>query len=112
MYVNIHHEFPAIMTCLEEHIIDGVRNRSGAEPASARVKEKADKGKELKGKILNTRFLLTLSGLADAYGQFGLIVNIAQMVHPLSHERFELFMDNDDVLSKMEECLDDHGKCD
>ncbi len=86
VYVNIHLEFPAIPTGLEEQIIDGVRNRSGAEPASARVKEKADKAKELKGKILNTRFLLTLSGLADAYGQFGLIVNIAQMVHPLSHE--------------------------
>ena len=85
-----------------------MKNRSGTEPANSRVGEKA---RELKGKILNTCFLITLSCLADAYGQFGLIVNVAQMVHLLPHERLELFMEAVDVLPKIEECLDDHSKC-
>eukprot|EP00795_Rhopilema_esculentum_P010637 gene10636-19378_t len=111
VYKNIHHEFPAIITCLEEQILDGVKNRSGTEPANSRVRGKADKARELKGKKLNTCFLLTLSGLADAYGQFGLIVKVAQMVQLLLHERLELFMEAVDFLLKMEECLDDHSKC-
>lgn len=35
---------------------------------NARVREKGDKARELKGKILNMHFLLNLPGLADAYG--------------------------------------------
>ena len=74
VYVNIHHEFPAIMTCLEQQIHE-------EEFESAKAREKGDKAKELKGKIFNVRFLLTLSGLADIYEQFGIIVNISQMIH-------------------------------
>lgn len=56
MYTNIHHEFPAIITCLETYI-NTIAN------ADSRAREK-DKAKELKGKILNVHFLLNLSGLA------------------------------------------------
>ncbi|CAB4009077.1 Hypothetical predicted protein [Paramuricea clavata] len=52
-----------------------------------------DQARELKGKILNVHFLLNLSGLADAYEQFGAVVNVAQMVQLLPHERYEMFME-------------------
>ena len=29
VYINIHHEFPAIMTCLEDQILDALKNREG-----------------------------------------------------------------------------------
>ena len=105
VYTNIHHEFPAIMTCLETDIIKAITN------PDSRAREKGDKAKELKGKILNVHFLLNLSGLADVYEQFGAIVNIAQMVHLLPHERYELYMDAVDMLGNMAECLSDHSKC-
>ena len=53
MYVNILHEFPAIVSCLEEQITNGVIPMS-----DARSREKAVKARELKGKILNAHFLL------------------------------------------------------
>ena len=60
VYVNIHHEFPAIMTCLEQQIIDDI-----GKSASVKVREIKEKPRDLKGKILNVRcFRLTLSGLA------------------------------------------------
>ena len=105
VYTNIHHEFSAIMTCLETDIINAIEN------PDSRAREKGDKAKELKGKILNVHFLLNLSGLADVYEQFGAIVNIAQMVHLLPHERYELYMDAVDMLGNMAECLSDHSKC-
>ena len=91
------------MTCLETDIVNAIAN------ADSRAREKGDK--ELKGKILDVHFLLNLSGLADVYEQFGAIVNIAQMVHLLPHERYELYMDAVDKLDNMAKCLSDHSKC-
>ena len=92
------------MTCLEQQIHE-------EEFESARAREKGDKTKQLKGKILNVRFLLTLSGLADIYEQFGIIVNISQMIHLLPHERLEKCMDAFAVFQKMKECFNDHSMC-
>ncbi|CAL4121155.1 unnamed protein product, partial [Meganyctiphanes norvegica] len=111
VYINIQHEFPAIMTCLEDQILDALKNREGITAPNAKVREKGDKARELKGKILNVHFLLNLSGLADAYGQFGAVVNVAQMVHLLPHERYELFMKAVERLADMINCLSDHSKC-
>jgi hypothetical protein len=107
VYVNILHEFPAIVSCLEEQITNGVIPTS-----DARSREKAVKARELKGKILNVHFLLVLSGLADIYSQFGVVVNISQLVHLLPHERFERFMKAVDRFQMMEQSLCDHRKCD
>ena len=89
VYANILHEFPAIMSCLEEQITNSVIPTS-----DARSREKAAKAKELKGKILNVQFLLVLSGLADIYSQFGVVVNITQLVQLLPHKRFDRFMES------------------
>ena len=67
VFKNIHYQFAAIITCLEEQIKAGRQNRSGLEAANTQVRNKADKAKELLGKILSLDFLLTLSGLADIY---------------------------------------------
>ena len=56
--------FPAIMTCLDHYILEGERNRSGIEASNRDVREKADKAKELKGKVMNAEFLLLLSGFS------------------------------------------------
>lgn len=61
--------------------------------------------------MLNAHFLLTLSALADTYSQFGVVVNIAQMVHLLPHKRYELFVEAVEHFEKMKQCLTDHTKC-
>ena len=80
VYINIHHEFPAIMSCLEDQIMHAIKN------TDAKTREKGDQARELKGKFFNVHFLLNLSGLADAYRHFGAVVNVAQIVHLLPHE--------------------------
>ena len=50
------------------------------------------------------QFLLNLSGLADVYGQFGAVVNVAQMFYLLPHERYELYMKDVEKLD-MTKCL-------
>lgn len=65
-----------LLTCLEDMILDDLRNREGITAHNARVQEKGDKAQELKKKILDMHFLLHLSGLADAYGQFGAVMPI------------------------------------
>ena len=107
VYVNILHEFPAIVSCLAEQITNGVIPTS-----DARSREKAAKARELKGKILNVHFLLVLSGLADIYSQFGVVVNITQLVYLLPHERFDHFMKAVDLFNIMEQSLCDRSKCD
>ena len=91
VFKNIHYQFAPIVSCLEEQIIAGVRNRSGQEPSDSKVRDKADLARELKGKVLNLNFLLTLSGLVDIYDQFGAIVQVTQMVTLLPHERLDLY---------------------
>ena len=56
--------------------------------------------------------MLVLSGLADIYSQFGVVVNISQLVHLLPHERFECFMKAVDLFQIMGQSLCDHRKCD
>ena len=106
VYINLHHDLPAIVTCLEEKILLSCQN-----PADGKLKEKANEAKQCLGKLLNVRFLLTLAGCADVYGQYGKIVNVAQMVNVLPHERFDLFTKEVSVLDKMAKCLTSHKNC-
>ena len=59
VFKNIHHQFAPIISCLEDQIEMGKQNRSGLEAANTQVRNKADKAKELHGKILSLDFLLT-----------------------------------------------------
>ena len=76
------------------------------EAANTQVRNKADKTAELHGEILSLDFLLTLSGLADVYKQFGVIVQ----VHLLPYARLEMFNKAVKHLSTMALCPD-HAKC-
>ena len=60
VYINIHHDLPAIITCLEKKIL-----LSHQDPSDGKLREKASEAKNLKGKLLNVGFLLTLAGCAD-----------------------------------------------
>ena len=111
VYQNIHQQFGPIMTCLEDHIKAADMNRLNLEAADSKVRERGAASKELKGQILNVKFLLSLSGLADMYDQYGAVVNVAQMVRLLPHERLDLFNQAVSVLANMAACLEDHSKC-
>ena len=76
VYQVIFEMFPAIMDCLNHYIQLGEDNRSGLEAANRDIRDKADTAKELKGKIMNAEFLLTLGGLCDLYEQFGRVVQV------------------------------------
>ena len=75
------------------------------------MREKASEAKELKGKLLNVQFLLTLAGCADIYDQYGKIVNVTQIVNLLPHVRLELFTKEVNVLQVMVKCLTYHKNC-
>ena len=79
--------------------------------ADGKLKAKAAAAKQCIGKLLNVQFLLTLAGCTDVYGQYGKIVNVAQMVNVLPHKRFDLFMKEVSVLHKMAKCLTSHKNC-
>ena len=110
VFKNIHHEFAPIISCLEDQVKDAERNMSALEAANSRVRDKGAKAKELLGRILNTDFLLSLSGLTDIYENFGAIVQITQMVHLLPHERLDLYNTAVQRLTDMGHCQD-HQDC-
>ena len=76
VYQVIFEMFPAIIDCLNYYIKKGEDNRSGVEAANKDVREKCDMAKELRGKIMNVDFLITLAGLCDLYEQFGRVVQV------------------------------------
>ena len=110
MFKNIHYQFAAIITCLDDQIKAGVLNKSVLEASDSRIREKADKAMELKGKILNLSFVLNLSGLVDIYEQFGAIVQVTQMVTLLPHERLDKYTRAVQRLKNMALCQD-HKNC-
>ena len=81
VYRNIHHDMQAIISCLEEKKIEAAQD-----PTNAAKRKGSDEAKQLLGKVLNARFSLTLSGCADIYSQYGVIVNVVQQVSLLPHQ--------------------------
>ena len=110
VFKNIHYQFGPIITCLEDQIKAGEDNRKNLEAANTDIRKKADKAKELVGKILNLEFLLLLAGLADIYEKYGHIIQVTQMVHLLPHERLDLYNKALEGLKNMAHTLD-HKNC-
>ena len=106
VYRNIHHDMQAITSCLEEKKIEAAQD-----PTNAAKRKGSDEAKQLLGKVLNARFLLTLSGCADIYSQYGVIVNVVQQVSLLPHQRYDKFLKEVEILKLMSESLEDHAKC-
>jgi hypothetical protein len=114
VYLNTRHSFAAIMTCLEQAILEESKlnlNKKEDKDRAAKVREKALKCRQVKGKIMNTRFQLTLSSLADIYDQFGKVVNVAQMVHLLPHVRMDLYFKAVGEFKLMEKYIEHHSNC-
>ena len=80
-----------------------ISNRSGLEQADAKLREKGQKARELRGRLLNQHALLLLAGLCDIYGMFGELVNIVQEVRTLPHIRYDKFTA---VLGKFKKMVD------
>lgn len=65
------------------------------------AKKKGSYAAALLSSILNVTFLLRLTGLANIYSEYGILVNKVQGVNFLSHERLEEFELANDKLKKM-----------
>ena len=115
VYFNIHHSFAPIISCLDANILEesriNISNAKEDKDVAAKVRDKARTSREVKGKIMNVRFQLTLSSLADIYDQFGKVVNTAQEVHLLPHERIDRYFEAVEEMKLMEKCLAHHEDC-
>ena len=98
VYTNLHHDLKAIVKRLEDKI-----KASEERPGDGKLTKKAREAKQLLGKLVNVHFVLRLSGCSDIYGQYGKIVNVAQIVKLFPHEPDDKFM--------AEVGLSDHAKC-
>ena len=57
VFKNIHHEFAPIITCLEDQIVAGIKQKPGEAAPDKNKREKAEDARMLKGNILNVEFL-------------------------------------------------------
>jgi hypothetical protein len=85
-------------------------HNSGARDAKSR--QTAADAAQLKNKIANKMFVLTLSGVCDIYDTFGHGINILQIVSILPHERFDKFNEVCvEKLLQMSKVIESHEKC-
>ena len=104
VFINIREDFKPIVACLNQ-IVDDCTGRGTAE------REKAAEAAQILCSILNKKFCLTLSGDADIYDSFGLLVNLLQTVDLLPYERFNRFKEVLKRMSDMGKTLSDHSLC-
>lgn len=104
VFVNIREDFQAIVSCLRDihrHSCNG----------HAQDREKAADASRILNIIVNKKFCLFLSGIADIYDVFGILVNICQKVDILPYERYDEFNNVLRVMEIMAETLTDHFQC-
>lgn len=89
--------------------MESAKSEAARNPTTSTV-EKADRAAQIMAKLHNAKFMLSLAGVADIYGQYGTIVNIIQKVNLLPHERMDKFFAAVDKLALMIGSLD-HMKC-
>ena len=104
VFINIRADFPAIIACLETISMDN-------EMGDAEAREKANDARRILHSVANKKFCLRLSGIADVYDTFGVLVNVCQKVDVLPYERYDEFHNVLSVMDKMALTLDDHLLC-
>ena len=57
----------------------------------SKSRQAASDAAQLKNKLANKKFVLTLSGVCNIYKRFGHCINVLQIVSILPHERFDKF---------------------
>ena len=106
VYGQLRKDYPALFSTLEETQM----HNSGARDAKSR--QTAADAAQLKNKIANKMFVLTLSGVCDIYDTFGHGINILQIVSILPHERFDKFNEVCvEKLLQMSKVIESHEKC-
>jgi hypothetical protein len=106
VYEQLRKDYPALFSTLEETQM----NNFGARDAKSR--KTASDATQLKNKLANKKFVLTLSGVCDIYDTFGHGIDILQIVSILPHEQFdklhEVCIEKLLQMSKVIQC---HEKC-
>ena len=87
VYQNILKMFNCISSQLEAYIYADFQNRTQLEARIQDVRDKGEAATNMKGRLVNMKTLLELSGLADVYEEFGKMINCSQMYRMLPHER-------------------------
>ncbi|CAB4032571.1 Hypothetical predicted protein [Paramuricea clavata] len=104
VYGNFLADLSAIIACLEN-------TKFEMHDGDASAREKAQQAEQYQVKIQNKSFCLLLSGLADIYEQYGVLVSEVQKVNLLPFQRFDKFTDHMEKMKKMVKCLSDHNNC-
>ena len=101
VYGNFLADLSAIIACLENMKFE-------MHDGDASKREKAKQAEQYQVKIQSKSFCLLLSGLADIYEQYGVLVSEVQKVNQLPFQRFDKFTGH---MEKMVKCLSDHNNC-
>ena len=99
--INLRLDFEAVILCLQKI------EESFAKSSDSKEVEKRNDAKRLRGAMVNKRFCLHLSGVADVYDIFGVLVNYVQKVNILPHERYDSFLKILDKMVEMKGQMDD-----
>ena len=100
VYGNFLADLSAIIACLEN-------TKFEMHDGDASEREKAQEAEQYQVKIQNKSFCLLLSGLADIYEQYGVLVSQVQKVNLLPFQRFDKFTGHMEKMEKMVKCLSD-----
>ena len=87
VYQNVLKMFNCISSQLEAYIYADFQNRTQPEARMQDVRDKGEAATNMKGRLVNMKTLLELSGLADVYEEFGKMINCSQMYRLLPHDR-------------------------
>ena len=106
VYEQLRKDYPALFSTLEE------TQMNNFDASDAKSRQTASDAAQLKNKLANKKFALTLSGICDIYDTFGHGINILQIVSILPHERFDKFHEVCiEKLLQMSKVIECHEKC-
>ena len=103
VFINIRKDFAAIKQCLYQIWNCGKNGDS-------KDRDKAGDALRLHNSIVNKKFCMVLSGVADIYDMFGILVCLYQKVCIMPHERYDSFKN---IMINFQVMIDtiDHSNC-
>ena len=104
MFINLIKDLEPVISCLQNTQMEAIAG-------DAKKRQNGSDAAALSSSILNAKFLLRLTGLANIYSQYGFLVNKVQEVNLLPHERLEGFESANAKLKKMADCVENCNLC-
>lgn len=104
VFINLIKDLGSVISCLQNVQMEAIAG-------DAKKRQKGSDAAALSSSILNVKFLLCLTGLANIYSQYGILVNKVQEVNLLPHERLEEFESTNAKLKKMADCVENCNLC-